>query len=63
MTSNLVISIKEGKVKGIIKKNFDGGEFISFQGIPYAKSPLGNLRFKVRRLIYIFNRQITLIQF
>nr|WCC58199.1 carboxylesterase [Pharsalia antennata] len=41
-----IVTVREGKVKGKISTDFDGNNFYSFQGIPYAKPPLGNLRFK-----------------
>ncbi|XP_018571949.2 esterase FE4-like [Anoplophora glabripennis] len=41
-----VVTVREGKVRGKISTDFDGNHFYSFQGIPYAKPPLGDLRFK-----------------
>ncbi|KAK4885072.1 hypothetical protein RN001_001343 [Aquatica leii] len=41
-----IVSIKNGKLRGKVEKNYDGNEFYSFQGIPYAKPPIGPLRFK-----------------
>lgn len=48
--SDPVVTVREGKVKGRIASDFDGNDFYSFQGIPYAKPPLGKLRFKVSLL-------------
>ncbi|KAK4885071.1 hypothetical protein RN001_001342 [Aquatica leii] len=45
MTSPIV-AIKNGKLQGKVAKNYDGKEFYCFQGIPYAKPPIGALRFK-----------------
>ena len=35
-----------GKVRGIRKKSALHTEYISFQGMPYMKAPLGKLRFR-----------------
>jgi len=44
---HVVVETKSGKVRGLRKstllKNFD---YFSFKGIPYAKTPVGSLRFK-----------------
>lgn len=43
-----IIETKSGKIRGVrettLVKNMD---FYSFKGIPYAKPPIGELRFKV----------------
>ncbi|KAK4885067.1 hypothetical protein RN001_001338 [Aquatica leii] len=44
--SDPIVTVKNGKLRGKLSKNYDGGTFYSFQGIPYAKPPLGSLRFK-----------------
>ena len=41
-----IISASCGKLKGIIE-NDNNLEFLAFKGIPYAKSPIGELRFQV----------------
>ncbi|XP_043488515.1 juvenile hormone esterase-like [Polistes fuscatus] len=42
-----VLSIKQGQIKGVIEENMvDGVEYFVFRGIPYAKPPIGKLRFK-----------------
>lgn len=51
MTSSAVIvDTTYGPVSGNQRTSFMGDEFYSFRGIPYAKPPIGNLRFKVRLL-------------
>lgn len=43
------ISSKLGRLRGLVKKS-DGvfkTNYYSFQGIPYAKPPVGDLRFMV----------------
>ncbi|XP_074042064.1 juvenile hormone esterase isoform X2 [Leptinotarsa decemlineata] len=41
-----LVSVREGKLLGSVKSDLNGKTFFSFQGIPYAKPPLGELRFK-----------------
>lgn len=43
----LELEITNGKIKGQILKTRDGLDFYSYTGIPYAKPPVGELRFKV----------------
>lgn len=52
--SNPIITVREGKVRGKLAIDFNGEQFYSFQGIPYAKPPLGILRFKVCKNVYLF---------
>ncbi|KAG5891756.1 hypothetical protein JTB14_012490 [Gonioctena quinquepunctata] len=40
------VTVAEGNLLGTVKSDINGGQFHSFQGIPYAKPPLGDLRFK-----------------
>lgn len=42
-----VLNLSQGKIKGSIEKSRNGREFRAFQGIPYAKSPIGDLRLQV----------------
>lgn len=42
-----IVQIHQGKLRGAIEKNMNGKDFYAFRGIPYAKSPVGALRFKV----------------
>lgn len=42
-----IVETYNGKVQGFVSKHFNGDKFYSFLGIPYAKPPVGNLRFKV----------------
>lgn len=44
---NIVVKTRAGPVKGFkIASSFDY-EYFNFHGIPYAKPPIGELRFKV----------------
>uniref|UniRef100_A0A6P7G1D3 Carboxylic ester hydrolase n=1 Tax=Diabrotica virgifera virgifera TaxID=50390 RepID=A0A6P7G1D3_DIAVI len=39
------IKTPQGTVRGYYKRSFGGRQFLAFEGIPYAKPPVGNLRF------------------
>lgn len=42
-----IVMTSVGKVSGIREKTTEGKTFFSYYGIPYAKPPVGDLRFKV----------------
>nr|CAD7428669.1 unnamed protein product [Timema monikensis] len=46
MTDTVKVSISEGELQGKKVSSKVGGVYYSFQGIPYAKPPVGPLRFK-----------------
>lgn len=50
---------KEGPVHGYLHET-DVGIFYRFSGIPYAKPPLGNLRFLVSIFFVVIDDEITL---
>ncbi|CAG7822764.1 unnamed protein product [Allacma fusca] len=41
-----VVTISTGKLKGIVAKSREGWEYFEYLGIPYAKAPVGSLRFE-----------------
>lgn len=44
----MIIEVKQGQLEGITKESIlTGREYYSFLGIPYAKPPIGELRFQV----------------
>lgn len=50
MTSDIsgpTVSLKQGELFGTTGVNLDGDTFLKFLGIPFAKPPVGPLRFKV----------------
>lgn len=46
MTKFETVQSEYGKIKGVYKTSVLGHDYVSFQGIPYMKQPLGKLRFK-----------------
>jgi len=52
---NDVVKSDQGEITGSSLRSRNGREIKAFQGIPYAKPPTGDLRFKVNHtfLIYI----------
>ncbi|CAG9854604.1 unnamed protein product [Phyllotreta striolata] len=46
MVEDIVVSTSNGRIRGKTQKNFDGENYCAFYGIPYAKAPVGELRFK-----------------
>ena len=57
----MIIEVKQGKLEGLIEKSvLTGKEYFSFLGIPYAKPPVGDLRFQVTRVYFnISIRRLT----
>lgn len=47
MEEHVVVTVAEGKLKGKTGIDHFGGKYYSFRGVPYAKPPLNDLRFKV----------------
>ncbi|CAH1117372.1 unnamed protein product [Phaedon cochleariae] len=43
---NLIVSTNNGYIQGRTKTTYNGKTFWAYQGIPYAKPPIGNLRFR-----------------
>ncbi|KAJ8732332.1 hypothetical protein PYW08_015062 [Mythimna loreyi] len=41
-----VVTVKQGKLRGAVKKCLDGSPYYSFKGIRYGQPPVGELRFK-----------------
>jgi carboxylesterase type B len=52
MSDIVTVSVAQGKLRGREATTKSGGTYYSFQGIPYAKPPVGALRFKVSGSYY-----------
>lgn len=50
-----ILKLSNGKIKGSILKSRNGRNFNAFQGIPYAKSPIGDLRLQVFKAFILGN--------
>lgn len=48
MNSYIIVKIPQGTLRGQSRLNYNQKPFNSFQGIPYGKPPIGELRFKVK---------------
>lgn len=44
----LTVKIEDGILRGQILQSRDGRPYYSYTGIPYAKPPIGEFRFKVK---------------
>jgi carboxylesterase type B len=42
-----VVTTSLGKIRGYFKTSHDGRKFSAFEGVPFAKPPIGNRRFEV----------------
>lgn len=49
--SAVLAQTSHGPIQGVRVASQFGYQFIGFQGVPYAKPPIGDLRFKVREKI------------
>lgn len=45
----IIATAEQGNVLGSVRVNRKGGKFYSFTSIPYAKPPVGDLRFMVSK--------------
>ncbi|XP_058827949.1 uncharacterized protein LOC131687875 [Topomyia yanbarensis] len=51
-----IVEVRQGKVKGVTDKLPNGGKYHFFKGIPYAKPPVGELRFRSPQALERFNK-------
>ncbi len=53
-SENIEITVEQGKLKGKVFESRNGTKYYGFLGIPYAKPPVGDLRFEVRKIKILF---------
>lgn len=53
--SDLIVDTEYGRVRGLRKVSALNTSYNAFLGIRYATPPVGNLRFKVSKMIFIDN--------
>nr|CAD7589626.1 unnamed protein product [Timema genevievae] len=51
----VIVDISEGSLRGVQATTQSGGKYYIFKGIPYAKPPLGELRFKPPQAVEPWN--------
>lgn len=51
-SERVVVNTGDGKISGVKLKSIKGRNFYSFQSIPYARPPVGDLRFRVRSALH-----------
>ncbi|KAG9436182.1 esterase FE4 isoform X1 [Apis mellifera carnica] len=45
-SENTIVRVKQGELRGVVEETDYGDQYLAFRGIPYAKPPIGPLRFK-----------------
>lgn len=60
MNDTVVVTTRQGKLRGKRVMTANGVAYYSFKGIPYAKPPIGALRFKVSSTLYELHKKITI---
>jgi hypothetical protein len=60
MNGTVVVTTKQGKLKGKKVMTANGVAYYSFKGIPYAKPPIGALRFKVSSILHELHKKFKI---
>ena len=55
-----IVDTRYGKLEGVTSTSRDGRTFYEYLGIPYAKPPVGSLRFEVSNDTEIDMRQVLM---
>lgn len=56
---SITIKSSHGEIVGVKMSSSYGFHYINFLGVPYAKPPIGSLRFKVRILFFFGKIEIV----
>lgn len=57
----MIVETKNGKVRGFEDESVAGGKkYFSYLGIPYAKPPIGDLRFSVSKHLSVMHLHLHL---
>lgn len=56
--SHPIIEVQQGKLKGKVCKTVNDVPYFAFKGIPYAKPPVGELRFSVSICLIVLAKNI-----
>lgn len=60
MNSKIIVTVNEGKIKGIKNKSmFSGTEFYSFYGVPYGQPTGKTARYKVYNTDLWFSKKLS----
>lgn len=54
--SSMRVRVEQGTVRGCEEKLPDGGRYIRFSGIPYARPPINDLRFRSPQKLLKFDK-------
>lgn len=58
-----IVQTQKGPIQGKISSTPQGRQFYSFQGIPFAKPPTGDLRFRVSIIFHIYHCKDTKLKY
>lgn len=56
-----LINIPTGAIRGTYKKSEGGRVYAAFEGIPYARPPVGKYRFRVSFVIYFIQKSFEVL--
>lgn len=60
MNGTVIVTTRQGKLRGKKVMTANGVAYYSFKGIPYAKPPIGALRFKVSSILHELRQKFTI---
>jgi carboxylesterase type B len=60
MVETVIVRVAQGSLRGQKVKTEAGATYYSFHAIPYAKPPVGSLRFKVSPILLLTEAQVDI---